>query len=175
MNVCVFCSANANLNPLLVTTARDLGTALAEKGHTLVYGGGKVGLMGEVATAAKAAGGRVIGIIPKALALREIAYLEADELIVSQDMLTRKALMMERSEIFLALPGGLGTLDEILEVITHCQLGYHQKHTLLINIEGFFDPLHAYLCQLANSGFVRQPLERLYTLARDVQEAMNRI
>lgn len=172
MDVCVFCSATNGLPASFVNAAQALGKGLAEQGHTLVYGGGKVGLMGELAIATQAAGGEVVGIIPKALAKREVAYKEADELIVCADMLSRKDIMMQRSQCFVALPGGLGTLDEIFEVLTHRQLGYHQYPTYLVNINGFFDSLHQLIQSYQQQNLIKTPLHHLYQLVPDVASCL---
>lgn len=175
MNICVFCASSDRIDPFFFEAARELGRELALKGHTLVYGGGNVGLMGEIARTVHQHQGRVVGIIPKALVQREVAYRHADELIVSEDMLSRKKLLMERSDLFVSLPGGIGTLDEIFEVITHVQLDYHRKKSIFINLKGYYNPLSQFLQQLWDQGMIRQRLDELYTMVDDVPACMNLI
>lgn len=170
MNICVFCAANDGLAEPFAQAATALGRGLALAGHTLVYGGGKVGLMGILAKAVHAHGGKVIGVIPGALTKREIAYSQADELIVTTDMLSRKSVMMKRSDAFVALPGGVGTLDEILEVMTHAQLGFHQKPMTLIDIGGFFQDFHQLLLRLTRQRFLRTPPDALYQMVPTVSD-----
>jgi len=173
MNICVFCAANDGLDERFVEAAATLGKGLALAGHSLVYGGGKVGLMGVLAKAVHAHGGKVIGVIPGALTKREIAYSQADELIVTSDMLNRKAIMMSRSEAFVALPGGVGTLDEILEVMTHAQLGFHSKPTTLIDVDGFFQDFHQLVLRLTAKKFLRTPPEALYKMVPSVSDYLS--
>ena len=133
--VCVFCGSASGANPVYATTARELGRELAARKLGLVYGGGRVGLMGEVASATLAAGGTVVGVIPHSLALKEIAQEDCTELIVVATMHERKALMADRSDAFVALPGGYGTCDELFEILTWAQLGIHRKPVALLNVE----------------------------------------
>src|SRR5690242_15366679 len=126
-SVCVFCGSASGKNPVYAAAARELGRTLAERGLVLVYGGGRVGLMGELATAALAAGGEVLGVIPHSLSHKEIALAECTELVVVDTMHQRKALMADRSDAFVALPGGFGTCDELFEILTWGQLGIHRK------------------------------------------------
>ncbi len=142
MTVCVYCSSSNRIDPAYFDVAEALGHVLAGAGHALVYGGGSVGLMGAVARATHAAGGSVCGVIPEALRAREgVAYDAADELIVTKTMRERKRIMYERADAFVVLPGGFGTLEEFLEVLTLRQLGYHRRPIALVNTGGFFDPL----------------------------------
>ena len=140
-SLCVFCGSASGANPVYAEAAREMGTELARRSLALVYGGGRIGLMGDVAVAAIAAGGRVVGVIPERLAAKEIAFAEATELIVVNTMHARKALMADRSDAFVALPGGYGTLDELFEILTWAQLGIHAKPVGIINVAGFFTPL----------------------------------
>lgn len=158
-SVCVYCGSNAGDNPAYVTAARAVGQTLARRGITTVYGGGQVGLMGEVADAALNAGGRVVGVIPQFLALKEIAHMDLTELRVVQSMHARKALMVELSQGFIALPGGIGTMEELFEIWTWGQLGQHPHPVGLLNVDGYFDHLVAFLDQMTDSGFLR-PLHR---------------
>jgi len=153
--LCIFCGSQTGRRPEYARAARAMGQTLATAGIGLVYGGGRVGLMGEVAEATLAAGGEVTGVIPEALAAREVAFTELEDLRVVGSMHERKALMAELSDAFIALPGGLGTLEELFEVWTWGQLGIHGKPFGLLNVDGFFDPLIACLDHLVAEGFVR--------------------
>lgn len=153
--VCVFCGASPGADPRFLLGAGALGRELAETGRTLVYGGAKVGLMGAVADAALAAGGRVIGVIPQALVDKEIAHRGLSELHVVSSMHERKQMMSSLADAFIALPGGLGTLEELFEVWTWGQLGLHQKPLGLLGPQGLFDPLLDYLDQLVAQKLVR--------------------
>ncbi|WP_028452429.1 LOG family protein [Chitinilyticum aquatile] len=154
--VAVFCGARSGHDPVHAEAARALGRELAARGLTLVYGGGNVGLMGEVASAALDAGGEVIGVIPQFMALRELAYAACTDLIVVDSMHTRKAKMAELADAFIALPGGLGTFDELFEILTWSQIGLHGKPIGLLNVAGFYDGLLVFLNQVAANGFVRE-------------------
>lgn len=153
-SICVFCGSNAGVRPAYAETAVRVGTTLAQRGVRLVYGGGRVGLMGTVADAALAAGGKVIGVIPRTLAEREIAHAGLTELHVVASMHERKALMVDLAEGFLALPGGYGTLEEFCEVLTWAQLGIHAKPCALLDVEGFYAPLVAMFDGAVSEGFV---------------------
>ncbi|QRY79863.1 TIGR00730 family Rossman fold protein [Pseudomonas sp. PDNC002] len=156
-SICVFCGASPGATPIYQETAEALGRYLAENGIQLVYGGGAVGLMGMVANAALAAGGEVIGIIPQSLKDAEVGHHGLTRLEVVDGMHARKARMAELSDAFIALPGGLGTLEELFEVWTWGQLGYHGKPLGLLEVNGFFDPLLTFLDHLVQERFVRQP------------------
>ena len=165
-HVCVFCGSQTGSNPVHIETARELGRELAGRGLALVYGGGRVGLMGELATAVVQTGGTVIGVIPHSLSAKEIAYAEATELVVVGTMHERKALMADRSDAFVALPGGFGTCDELFEILTWGQLGIHKKPVAVLNVGGFFDPLLAWADHLTAEGFLK-PKHRELLLAAD--------
>jgi uncharacterized protein (TIGR00730 family) len=154
MRVCVFSGSSTGTRPAYAAAARALGITLAERGIGVVYGGGHIGLMGVLAESALRRGGEVIGVIPQTLMAREIAMLEVTELHVVATMHERKALMEDLSDAFAALPGGLGTLEEVFEVWTWAQLGIHAKPIGLLNVEGFFDPLLAHLDRARAEGFV---------------------
>ncbi|VXB31041.1 putative cytokinin riboside 5'-monophosphate phosphoribohydrolase [Pseudomonas sp. 8AS] len=156
-SICVFCGASTGSNPLYREAAVSLGRTLAERGLTLVYGGGAVGLMGVVADAALAAGGQVIGIIPQSLERSEIGHKGLTRLEVVDGMHARKARMAELADAFIALPGGLGTLEELFEVWTWGQLGYHGKPLGLLDVNGFYRQLSGFLDHLVAEGFVRAP------------------
>ncbi len=163
--VCVYCGSGPGTNPNFVQAAIALGKSLAENGVRLVYGGGSVGLMGAVATSALDHGGAVTGIIPDFLTARENALSRVQEMIVTHDMHERKRLMFERSDAFIALPGGIGTLEELVEQLTWQQLGRHSKPILLANVDGFWEPLLALLTHMRATAFIRP------TLAVDILQA----
>lgn len=175
MRVCVYCSSSDAVDGAFVTAARDLGHEIARRGHELVYGGASVGLMGEVARAAKEAGGRVTGIIPARFAQRALVYQDADEVIITDSMAERKALMIERSEAFVALPGGFGTLEELSEVLTLKQLGQLNGALVLLNTGAFYDRLLIFFEQIFALAFARPEYRSLYYLAADASAALNHI
>ena len=152
--VCVFCGSRDGVDRRFTEAAAETGRLIAEAGRTLVYGGGRVGLMGVTADAALKAGGRVEGVLPERLAGVELRHEGITELHVVPDMHTRKAMMAERSDAFLALPGGLGTLEELFEIITWRQIGYHAKPVALLNTAGFWEPLLAAVEAMAAAGFI---------------------
>jgi uncharacterized protein (TIGR00730 family) len=151
---CVFCGSSPGNDPRFVAHATALGRAFAERGIELVYGGGRIGLMGAVADAVLAGGGRVIGIIPHALERREVAHHGITDLRIVGSMHERKALMAELSDGFIALPGGFGTFEEYCEAVTWVQLGIQHKPCLLANLNGYYDPLIALFDQAVSAGFV---------------------
>ena len=152
--ICVFCGSNPGADPAYAEAAADLGRLLAGRGLTLIYGGGHVGLMGVLADAALAVGGRVTGVIPEALAAKELAHGGLTDLKVVGSMHERKALMSELSDAFIALPGGIGTLEELLEVTTWSKLGIHAKQCGVLNVSGYYDPLGAMLDATVSAGFM---------------------
>jgi uncharacterized protein (TIGR00730 family) len=154
--VAVFCGASSGRRPAFADAAGRVAVTLAERGLGVVYGGGRVGLMGVVADAALAAGGDVIGVIPQHLVDREVAHPGVDDLRVVDSMHERKALMAELADGFVALPGGFGTLDELVEVVTWSQLGLHGKPCGVLNVDGYFDDLLAWVRLAAEEGFVRE-------------------
>ncbi|PZP26395.1 TIGR00730 family Rossman fold protein [Pseudomonas kuykendallii] len=164
-SVCVFCGASTGRDPVYREAAERLGEEIARRGMTLVYGGGAVGLMGIVADATLRAGGEVIGIIPQSLRDAEIGHPGLTRLEVVDGMHARKARMAELSDAFIALPGGLGTLEELFEVWTWGQLGYHAKPLGLFEVMGFYGKLGAFLDHLVNEGFVRPPHREMLQLS----------
>jgi uncharacterized protein (TIGR00730 family) len=158
-NVCVYCGSNPGINPAYVDAAARLGQSLATSGVGLVYGGGGRGLMGEVARSVVAHGGHVTGIIPSFLSEKEQMLREAHEMIVVQDMHERKKLMFDRSDAFVALPGGIGTLEELVEQLTWAQLGRHTKPVVLVNVEGFWAPFLELLSHMRREAFIREAME----------------
>jgi hypothetical protein len=156
--ICVYCGSGPGTDPAFVQAARDFGKILAENAIGLVYGGGAVGIMGELADAVKKHGGQVTGIIPEFLMAREHALEQAQGLVVTRDMHERKRKMFDLADAFVALPGGVGTLEEIVEQMTWAQLGRHKKPILLANIEGFWQPLCALLDHMKALEFIRGDL-----------------
>jgi len=165
--VCVFCGSKHGARPQYTEAARAMAAALVAAGVDLVYGGGRVGLMGVVADAVLEAGGEVIGVIPDHMSDREIAHYGLTDLRVVGSMHERKALMYELSDGFVALPGGLGTLEELFEITTWSQLGLHAKPTGLLDVAGFYGPLVAFLDQLVSEGFVSERHRRLLRVAAE--------
>jgi uncharacterized protein (TIGR00730 family) len=154
--VCVFCAANPGVRPIYVDRARAMGRFLAESGRRVVYGGGRTGLMGALAEGALGAGGEIIGIMPKHLVDREVAHTGLTQLHVVTSMHERKALLAELSDGFLAMPGGLGTMEELFEIWTWGQLGLHRKPYGLLEMDGFFTPLLAFLDHAVGEGFIQR-------------------
>jgi uncharacterized protein (TIGR00730 family) len=162
-NICIYCGSAAGLNAEYAAAARRLGQSLAHHGFGLVYGGGRVGLMGILADAVLEGGGRAIGVIPEPLASKEIAHNGLTELVVVHDMHERKALMAGRARAFLTLPGGVGTLEEFFETLSWATLGLHRKPVGILNIAGYFNPLLALLDHAVSEGFIRpQNLDLLF-------------
>ena len=173
--VCVYCGSGPGTNPRFVEAAIALGKNFAENNIRLVYGGGSVGLMGAVAKSVLEHGGAVTGIIPDFLRARENALTKVQEMIVTPDMHERKRLMFERSDAFVALPGGVGTLEELVEMLTWQQLGRHAKPILLANIDGFWEPLLALLAHMRSAQFIRPNLEVDILKAERVEDILPRL
>ncbi|MEV0713643.1 TIGR00730 family Rossman fold protein [Asanoa sp. NPDC050611] len=170
--ICVFCASSQTLDQRWTDLATEVGVALARAGHVLVSGGGRAGMMGAVAEGARGAGGHTIGVIPQSLVDREIADTRAGELVVTDGMASRKNLMIEKSDAFLTLPGGIGTLDELFEVWTTGMLRVHDKPVVLLDADGFYAGLRDWLESLVPGGFVRrEALDRL-VVTRTVGEAV---
>lgn len=172
--ICVFCGASPGRDPVHAAVARALGRALVERGLELVYGGGSVGLMGTVADAVLAAGGRVTGVIPQVLQIRELAHPGLTDLRVVGSMHERKALMAELSDGFVALPGGMGTLEELSEVLTWAQLGLHQRPIGLLDVAGYYGPLITFFDQAVSAGFLRAEHRRLLLVERGPEPLLGR-
>jgi hypothetical protein len=173
--VCVYCGSGPGTNPRFVEAAIALGKIFAENGVRLVYGGGSIGLMGAIATSVLDHGGTVTGIIPDFLTARENALQRVQEMIVTPDMHERKRLMFERSDAFVALPGGIGTLEELVEQMTWQQLGRHTKPVLLANIDGFWEPLLALLAHMRATEFIRAGLAVNILKAERVEDILPRL
>jgi uncharacterized protein (TIGR00730 family) len=170
--LCVYCGSGPGRNPAYMAAARVLGAAMAEAEIGLVYGGGSLGLMGEVARSVLAAGGHVTGIIPEFLVAKERMLTEVNELVVTADMHERKMTMFARSNGFVALPGGLGTLEELTEVSTWAQLDQHAKPIILCNIEGYWDPLVTLLDHMRAETFIRAGLEFKMDVVKRAEDAV---
>ncbi|WP_413194808.1 TIGR00730 family Rossman fold protein [Pararobbsia alpina] len=164
-SVCVYCGSSSGAEPVYAEAAREFGRALAEAGITLVYGGGKVGLMGIVADEAMKHGGKAVGVIPELLFGKEVGHTGLTQLHVVKDMHERKKMMADLADAFVALPGGVGTYEELFEVYTWAQLGYHQKPVGVLNVAGYFDPLKAMLDHTVKAGFMRQAYLDLLQMA----------
>src|SRR6202012_4837462 len=173
--VCVYCGSGPGTNPHFLEAAKALGQALAESGPRLVYGGGSLGIMGAVASSVIDHGGKVTGIIPDFLKLRENALKRVQEMIVTPDMHERKRLMFEHSDAFVALPGGVGTLEERVEQLTWQQLGRHSKPVLLANIDGFWEPLFALLSHMRATQFIRPGMSIEVLKAERVEDILPRL
>ena len=169
--LCVYCSSSESIDPTYLALATEVGTRLAAGGHTLISGGGRVSMMGAVARAARAGGAWTVGVIPEHLVPYEVADVEADELIVVDTMRERKRVMESRADAFLALPGGIGTLEELFEMWTSLSLGMHAKPVAVLDPDGLFDPLWSWLGALIEQGFVRQAALDVLSRVRSVDGA----
>jgi len=173
--ICVFCSSSNAVDAVYFGAARELGEAMARRGWGLVYGGSDVGLMGAVARAVHLHHGTVVGVIPQTIHAQGIAYETADELLVTKDLRERKAEMERRADAFIAMPGGFGTLEEIIEVLTLKQLQLHLKPIIFLNINGFYDPLVTLFEHFYQQQFARPGSRDLYCVAPDVNRAIEYI
>jgi uncharacterized protein (TIGR00730 family) len=171
-SVCVYCGAAVGKDPRYRDLAQRLGTILAKRGLTLVFGGGKVGLMGALADATLAAGGRVVGVIPTRLKTVELAHPGCTELVVVESMHARKERMYALADGFVALPGGIGTLEETIEMITWRQLGFHDKPIVVVNDGGYWEPLRALFAATVAGGFAHDDIDRLVTFADSAEAAV---
>ena len=173
--LCVYCGSSTGTDPAFVKTAQDFGRILAQNGIHLVYGGGSIGLMGAIASSVIEHGGHVTGVIPEFLTVAERPQRLAQELIVTRDMHERKRTMFERADAFVALPGGLGTLEELVEQMTWQQLGRHSKPVLLANIDDFWEPLLALLTHMRANQFIRPALDIEVLKAERVEDILPRL
>ena len=172
--ICVFCGSNVGANGAYVEAARNLGRLFAREGIALVYGGGSVGLMGELADSVLGAGGEVIGVIPHALWAREVGHRGLTDLRIVETMHERKAMMADLADAFIALPGGLGTLEEIFEIWTWAQLGLHAKPLGFLDVEGFYAPLMNFLDAATRERFVKEPHRAIAIVERDPEALLRR-
>ncbi|MEA2907401.1 MAG: hypothetical protein QOI12_4788 [Alphaproteobacteria bacterium] len=174
-SICVYCASGPGTKPVFVEAARSFGRILAENGIRLVYGGGSIGLMGAVAESVLDRGGLVTGVIPDFLVNREHMMMRAQERIVTRDMHERKRIMFERADAFVALPGGVGTLEELVEQLTWAQLGRHKKPILILNIDGFWEPLCALLEHMKKLEFIREGLDVNLLVADQVEDILPKL
>jgi uncharacterized protein (TIGR00730 family) len=172
--ICVFCGSNAGSEPAYTEAARTLGQLFAREGIGLVYGGGSVGLMGEVADSVLGAGGEVIGVIPHALWAREVGHRDLTDLRIVETMHERKAMMADLADAFIALPGGLGTLEEIFEIWTWAQLGLHAKPLGFLDINGFYSPLMQFLDRAVREQFLKEPHRAIALIDDDAERLVRR-
>jgi uncharacterized protein (TIGR00730 family) len=175
MNICLFCAARTDVDEQFHAAAEDLGKRLAERKDVLYYGGGTIGLMGTAARASHKHGGRVVGVIPASLRKREVAYEKADEMIVTTGTSDRKEILIRESDAFVILAGGFGTLDELFDVITTKQLGYHGKPIVIVNTLGYFDPLLKMFDHIIEERFAEIAQKQLFSVCLTVDEALSRI
>jgi uncharacterized protein (TIGR00730 family) len=173
--LCVFCGSSSGCNPVYKQTAERLGELLAERDISLIYGGGKVGLMGVLADSCLAKGGRVVGVIPQLLVDKEVAHGGLTQLHVVGSMHQRKALMADLADAFLALPGGFGTWEEFFEVLTWSQLGLQRKACALLNVEGYYDPLLALADRAVRDGFLRSATRDLIVADTNLEQILQRV
>jgi len=173
-SLCVYCGSSSGITPNYADAARKLAQALVERKIALVYGGGNVGLMGIIADEAMRLGGHVTGVIPKALVRKEVGHRQISELHVVENMHERKAMMADLAEGFIAMPGGIGTLEELFEVMTWAQLGFHDKPIGVLNVDGYYDALLAFLQHTVQQGFLRPQHEGLLMVEPDVTALLHR-
>lgn len=174
-SLCVFCGSNPGSRPIYSETAHQLGASLSRRKISLIYGGARVGLMGRVANAALSAGGTVIGVLPRFMTKKELAHEGLSELVLVDSMHERKALMAERADGFVALPGGYGTLEELFEVLTWSQLALHNKPIGLLNVDGFYEPLIAQIDYAVRDGFLRPGHRELLVVETEVEPLLDRL
>jgi uncharacterized protein (TIGR00730 family) len=170
--ICVYCGSRSGARPAYTAAAKALGIAMVEAGYGLVYGGGNVGLMGDIADAVLAHGGTVLGVIPEALARREVAHTGLTKQYVVPDMHTRKMMMAQLADGFIAMPGGWGTLEELAEALTWLQLGFHQKPVGLLNVEGYYEPLLSFFKHMGQEDFLTEDKHDLLCVEPDVEGLM---
>ncbi len=175
ISLCVFCSASQDIDPTFESLAREVGLGIGQRGWSLVSGGGAISMMGALARAARESGAHTTGVIPQALVHVEITDHDADELIVTGDMRERKAIMDDRADAFLALPGGLGTLEELLEIWVANTLGMHSKPVVVLDPDGLFNPLKEQIQSLVDQGFLRRSAAQALTWTTTVSDALDAV
>lgn len=173
MKIAVFCGSGLGVNPIFAEEARRLGVLLVQQGHELVYGGGKTGLMGVIADSVLEAGGKVSGVMPVALIDKEVQHTGVTELFIVADMHERKAKMAELADAFIAMPGGIGTLEEIFEIWTWGQLGYHHKACGFLNVEGYYDQLLGFIGTVVDQQFMKPEYAKMMQVSADPSELLN--
>lgn len=174
-SICVYCASSLGNNPIFAEQAYELGKTLSEHGITLVYGGAKVGLMGIVAEGSLTNGGNVVGIIPEFLAAKEIKHENLNELIVVQTMHERKALMQEKSDGFIALPGGFGTMEELFEILTWGQLSLHKKPIGILNVGGYYDSLIQLIDTMIQSGLLKEEYKNMVLVSDSIDDLLSQM
>lgn len=174
-SICVYCASSLGNNPFFAERAYELGQTLAEHEIDLIYGGAKVGLMGKVADGALSKKGKVIGIIPEFLAAKEIKHDTLNELIVVQTMHERKALMQEKSDGFIALPGGFGTMEELFEILTWGQLSLHKKPIGILNLDGYYDPLIELVNSMIRSGLLKEEYRNMLLISDSIDDLLSQM
>ena len=172
-SICVYCSSSDAVSPAFFQVAAELGALIAQNGYTLVYGGGNIGLMGALAISTHEHGGKVVGVIPKFLHEFGLSYEKSNELIITSDMRERKAVMESRADAFIGLPGGFGTLEEMLEIITLKQLRIHTKPIVFLNTDGFYDGLRDVFEHMYNEQFTKPHCRQLYSFTSDAPSAIS--
>jgi hypothetical protein len=173
--ICVFCGSSIGNRPEYAAAATAVGVGIARRGHELVYGGGNTGLMGTVANAALGAGGKVIGVIPSVMVDKELAHQGLTQLHVVNTMHERKAMMAVFADAFVILPGGFGTMDELYEILTWAQLGFHRKPIAILNVCGYYDPMLTFIDHLVDEGFVKQDHREVIVVGDDPDALLTRI
>jgi len=173
--ICVFCSSSDLIEELYFQTAQELGTLIGQNNYDLIHGGGMIGLMNILADAVQDNGGKVTGVVPERLNLKGIVSETDDEMIVTKDMSQRKTVMRDRSDAFIALPGGFGTLEEIMEIMTLKQLNYHEKPVIIINTNGFYNDLLSQFDKMFDEQFIKPDLKNLYYIAENPEDAMKHL
>jgi uncharacterized protein (TIGR00730 family) len=174
--ICVFCGSSHGARPAYSAAAKRLGTLLGERGYDIVFGGGRNGLMGDVAVSAHAAGAKVLGVLPDFLKKVEIPLEpESEDLIIVPDMQVRKQIMLNRSAAFVILPGGLGTLDELFEVLSISQLRAHDKPIVIVDVDNFYEPLWPLLARVVREGFALRSIESFYHVVKTPEEALDKL
>ena len=176
-NICIYCSSSNAIHPVFFKAANELAALMAQRGHTLVYGGACVGLMGELARTIHHNNGKVTGVIPKKIKIKKkgICYEHADKLIITEDMRERKATMESLSDAFIALPGGFGTLEEVSEIITAKQLGFHDKPVIILNTAGYYDPLIEFFDHVYKFKFSQPESRDSYYITSDIEDCIKYI
>ena len=174
-NICVYCGSSSGNDPAFVAAAAELGRSITQHGYGLVYGGASIGLMGTVADSVLASAGVVTGVLPKSLADKEIAHPGLSELIITTSMHERKTRMADLSDAFIALPGGLGTFEELFEILTWAQLGFHQKPIAVLNVNGYFDKLIEFLENSAEKGFIKAAHQKMLLVSDSPEELIHKM
>ncbi len=173
MKICIFCASSEDLSHFYYKDAEKLGNLIGEKRHHIIYGAGQIGLMGKVAQKVRESGGKTIGVIPERLNIKGVVSEQDTQLVHTKDMKERKAYMRKNADAFVALPGGFGTMEELLEVITLKQLQYHNKAIILLNTNGFYDKLLDFFKHLFNENFANPAYETLYTVVSSPEEVLS--